>query len=429
MLPPDFRKQKWALALWILGIGTGVALLWSAWESLVCGKGYPESYVLGPPQGRFSDFTDETFVSRLPNPYMDPTSFYPPTSYIFFRFLSFSDSASLVLMYDFCLVAMIALLARVFTPIARGTWMRYGLAFFFLSLCYPVIFCLDRGNIEILVAALLGGAIYFYSRHRYFQGTVCLLPAICLKIYPVLFLIFLLRRRRVGLALWCVMAAASVTLASCFAYQVNAESIWHSYQQNLDYYRHCDLLTNNFIEGSSSPWNMYKIVVIGLQTLGLMKPVEFNFDGTFITDSFLIFTLVFGAWTAFCVLYAWLYEQHSARSALLLLLLLSIAAPNGADYRLIYASMALVLIIFLPQRRRGDLTALVLVALAVIPKKEVMLTFVGVTETDFADVPIQALLNPILILVAMAVLLYHARHPINWSALKRNLHPLRWRWI
>jgi hypothetical protein len=108
----------------------------------------------------------------------------------------------------------------------------------------------------------------------------------------------------------------------------------------------------------------------------------------------------------------------------MLLLFLSIAVPNSADYRLIYASMALVLLALLPRPRRGDWTALVLIALAVIPKKEILLTSIGKTETTYADVSIQSLLNPILILAAMAVLLYQSRRPFDWSQTAQRLRDL-----
>jgi hypothetical protein len=94
--------------------------------------------------------------------------------------------------------------------------------------------------------------------------------------------------------------------------------------------------------------------------------------------------------------------------------------------------MALALLALLPQRRRGDWLALILIALAVVPKKEILLTFVGKTETQYADVPIQAVFNPIFIFTAMAILLYEARHPIDWrqTALRlRDLLPWRWKWI
>jgi hypothetical protein len=97
-----------------------------------------------------------------------------------------------------------------------------------------------------------------------------------------------------------------------------------------------------------------------------------------------------------------------------------------------YAEMALLLLVLLPRQRPGDWTALILIALAIIPMKEILLTFVGKTETGYADVPIQSFLNPIFILVAMGILFYQSRHLFVWERATRrlrDLRPSRWRWF
>lgn len=414
----------------------GAALIWSFWASQVLGdglgEGYPESYVLGPPKIRFSDFTDETLASTCPNPYDDPLCIYSPASFVFFRVLSYSDRVSLILVCFFSLAALALLLARVLQSMTPGAWARVSLAFLFLVLSYPVLFCIDRGNIEIVMIPLIGWAIYFYSRHRDVEGTACLFPAICLKFYPAFLLVILLSRRKVGLAVLCGVGAIVVIAAcSCF-FQASPGVIWASYQQNLDVYRDLYYLNNGPIEGSASPWNAYKIILIALDKMGIIPPVNFSFDGPLIQASYHVYSLALALAALICAGYAWFYERELARGILMLLLFISIAAPSGGDYRLSYAAMALVLLMLLPRQRKGDWTALVLIALAVIPKKEIFLTFAGTTETGYADVPLQALLNPLFIMAAMVILLYQSRHPFDWHRKARYLRDLflsRWRWI
>jgi hypothetical protein len=379
---PEVRRRKWALALSILRVGMGAALGWCLLERLL-GRGYPQSYILGSPGGRFGDFTDQT--------------------------LSSSDSISLVLLNFFSLVALALLLVQLLRPFIAGAWALVLYAFVFMLLSYPVLFCIDRGNIEILLAALIGWALYFYHQHRDVEGTALLFPAICLKLYPAFLLILLLRRRKFGLAIFCGIAVIAVTLGCCALFQVSLGVIWNSYRQNLDFFRDYYILGNSPIEGAASPWNGYKIVLIGLNKVGLMPPVNFGFDGAFILASYRVYTIALALLALTCGLYAWFYEYKLTRGITMLLLFISIAAPSGGDYRLIYASMALVLLVLEKKVRKGDWTALVLIALAVIPKKEILLTFVGRTETNFKDVPIQTLLNPVFILAAMVVLLWYSR--------------------
>ena len=393
-------------------------------------KDYPYTTTLGQPAGRYADFTDDTLVATLPNPYVDPTAFYSPAAFLLFRAFSFSDNLSLILVFFFSVTLLALLLTRLLQSIIPGAWARVALAFFYLALSYPLLFCLDRGNIEILMAPLIGWALFFYCRRRDLAGTACLFPAICIKFYPALLLILLLRRNKAGLAVTCSLAAIAVTLTGAGCFEVPSAQIWASYRQNLGYFRDYCVLDNSTIEGSASLWNAYKITLIALHDAGLIPSITFGFDGAFIRASNHLYSVAMATLALTCAGYAWLHERHQPRGILILLLLLSIAAPSGADYRLLYDSMALALLVILPQQRRGDWLALVLIALAVIPKKEIMLTFIGQTETRVADVSIQALLNPVFILAAMVILIHQSR-PFDRPYAARHLRsllPARWRW-
>jgi hypothetical protein len=409
----------------------GLALLWALWTQFVLGKGYPESFILGSPAGRYGDFTSAIIAARLPNPYADPTSIFSPAAFVLFRIFSYSESISLIAIYFFSLTSLAFLLTRLLHPLFSNPWHQVFLAFLYLALSYPLLFCLDRGNIEIVLAPLMGWALYFYGKHRDVAGCACLFFAICLKFYPALLLILLLRRRKAGLAILCGAGAVGFTVACSFLFEAPAQEIWNSYRQNLDFFRDFYVLNNSALEGSASLWNTYKLVLILLQNGGVIHPINFGPDGAYIKASYHIYSALFGSIMLGCVFYVWICERQLERGFLILLLFLSIAVPNSADYRLIYASMALALLALLPRRRRGDWTALVLVALAVIPKKEMLLTSIGKTETTYADVPIQSLLNPILILAAMAILLYQSRRTFDWHEAGQRLGdllPSRWRW-
>ena len=398
------------------------ALGWVSWEALVFYKGYPEGYLLWSPKARFSDFIELTYVATLPNPYTDPGSFYPPASFVLARLLSFSDTISIISVYFLTLSSLALLFVHILRPVIPGPWGRVTLAFLYLVLSYPILFCVERGNFEIFLIPSIGWAIFFYIRQKDFAFAGCLLPAICLKAYPAFFLILLLRRGGIGIAVLFGLWAILITEISCLWLHLPLLEIWKSYGQNLEFFRDIYVLSNATLENSASPWNSYKIVLLALEKMGVIPLINFGFDGPFIQASYDVYRVILATFALLCAGYAWLYESRKARGAIMLLLLLSISAPSGGDYRLSYASLALAFFMVLPDRRRGDWTALVLIALAVIPKKEVLLTFAGTTETNFCDVPLQALLNPILILVAMGVLLYQSRRQFDWRVAKKRLY-------
>jgi len=429
---PNFIHKKAVLIFYMLGIGMAIALAWSFWASVILNEGYPESYVVAFPFGRFSDFTDETKASLLPNPYSDPYSFYSPATFVLFRILSHSDVISLICVYFFSLTALAFLLVQVLKPVAAGSWPRVSLAFLFLFLSYPLIYCIDRGNIEILMLPFIAWAIYFYHRHEDLKGTACLFPAICLKFYPALLLIPLLRRKKIGLIAICGVLSVIAIVSGSFFFESPVSEIWSHYRKDLNFYRDSYLLNIGSLEGAASPWNAYKVGLIGLQDLHLIPKVNFGFDGPLILTSYKIYSIAIGLLTITCAVYAWLYERQALRGTLMILLLLSIAAPSGGDYRLMYASLGLVVLMLLPRKRRGDWIALILVTLAVIPKKEIMLTCAGRTETGFSDVAIQVLLNPVFVLAAMGILLYESRRAFDWEKVwKAPIRLLfsRWRFV
>jgi hypothetical protein len=406
----DFRRRKWLLCLGILSIGMACALVWNAWNALVLHKGYPEAYLLGAPAGRFGDFTDQTLAAQLPNPYVDPTTPYPPFAYALFNLFSVSDQASLILLDFISLVALAFLLMRLLRPIIASEWSLAAQTFLFLLISYPILFCLDRGNIEIALAALIAWTLYFFVKRRDRFGTGLLCSAISLKVYPAYFLVLLLRRRKFLLALLCGLAAIVITLISCtLFFEVPLAVVWNSYRHNLDFFHDYSILGNASIEGAASPWNAYKIVVLGLQQAQLIPPINYAFDGPFITTSFAVYSIALGLLAIVCGLHAWFYEQRIMRGIIVLLLFLSISAPSGDDYRLIYVSMALVLLVIEPRLRPGDWTVLVLLALTVVPKKEILLTFIVAPENSVLAIPIQTLLNPTCILIAMSILLASTR--------------------
>ncbi len=120
------------------------------------------------------------------------------------------------------------------------------------------------------------------------------------------------------------------------------------------------------------------------------------------------------------VLFVTFIEREFFRRAMLLLLTISICAQAGADYKLLWVHVALLVLILLTTRRRLDLAAVVLMAFVLVPKKEVFLTYLGQTDTTYNDVSLGVVLNPLLILIAMALLLrdsWQARVP-GWAKLR-----------
>lgn len=417
----DFRRNKLAVALSIMIVGMVLALGWAGVQGWGFGRGYPDNAILLASNIRYGDYLDLTMIARLPNPYLDPTAFYLPFQWLCLRLLAWMPAGLQITVYCFVgLGILFLLLEYLLRKCLEGPVRRTVVALVLLVLSYPVLFCLDRANVEFVVAAFVAGAIFVIGRARYILGALALAVAMSFKFPPVVLIALLLRQGRTGLAALSLVIAGTISVLSLLAMSCPLDEAWSLYSRNMTYYLDFCVYQNNTLEGCASPWNAFKVLVLAAGHWGIIAPVDFNYDTGFVRTSFTVYSIVMGLLGAGLVAYAVFLERHFARAVVTLLLFLSIDAPSGADYRLLYAGMALAILISLDERRRHDMTVVVLLALAMVPKKEIFLPFAGISETGALDVSIQVVLNPLLVLVAIFLFLWAARGHVDgrWIRLR-----------
>lgn len=421
--PPaaDFRRRKLAVTLWIMGVGMAIALAWAGVQGWVLHRGYPYDTFLFNPRFRFTDLANTIVISKFSNPYLDPSAVYPPFAWLFLRSLSLlPNSVDLVLVFFTSLSVLLVLLAAVLRPLVAQPIPRILGCLFLTAAAYPVVLCFDRGNIEIVMAALIGCAIFFLSRAQYIPALLCLVPAIGLKLYPACLLALFLRQRRIALLLCGLAAAIAITFLSLHLLSVPLPTTWNLYRTDVAAYTDSDIYGNGTLEASASPWNAFKLVVMAAGKAGLIEPVAFGPHSPFIRIAYALYAAGGLLLAAILAVYACLLEKDFLRCGAALLLLVSMGAPAGGDYRLLHAGLALVCMIALKTRRAHDLLVVILLALIMVPKKEIILTFAGLSESGFADVSITVLLDPILLLAALSILLYDGYRHFDpaWSKLR-----------
>jgi len=417
--PPDFRRRKLELTLWIMGVGMAIALAWAAVQGWVLGRGYPFNTFLFNPRFRFTDLANTIVISKFANPYLDPSAMYPPFAWLCLRALSIlPNSIDLVLVFFTSLAVLLVVVAGVLRPVVPQPVPRILCCLLLIGTAYPVIFCFDRGNIEIVLAALIGAAISFLSRARYLPALLCLVPAISLKLYPVLLLVLLVRQRQISLAFYGLLATVAIALLSLPLLSLPVQTTWKLYRQDVAVYTNFDVYENAMLENSASPWNAFKLVLLTAGKVGLLDPVQFDHHDPFLRHAYTIYAAGGFLLSAVLAVEVCLVEKEFLRCAAALLLLMSMSAPAGGDYRLLHDGVALVCLIMLRTRRTHDQLAVILLALIMIPKREVILTFAGLSESGFADVSAHVFLDPILALAALLLLVYDCPFHAGWSRLR-----------
>jgi hypothetical protein len=92
---------------------------------------------------------------------------------------------------------------------------------------FPFWFAIDRGNLEALVSAISGAGLCFLLRRRYRAAAVCIGLAVCIKPFPIVFLILFLLHRRYKEVILAIGVAGALVFAGLVVIGPNP---WKAYQ-------------------------------------------------------------------------------------------------------------------------------------------------------------------------------------------------------
>ncbi len=434
----DIRSRKLRLALWIMGLGTLVAIIWHGWQGWGLGRGYPDNTYLCVHQAHFTDWTGVVAFSQLPTPYAHQFAFYFPATYVMFQPFVWLDrvaqpylwdspdaappSASLFLYLLTVLVAVVLLQRHLLCKIVPEPMKRLMAVLVLTIGSYAFVFCFDRANVELGMAVLTAWALLLCRRQKFLPAVALLSIPILLKLYPLLLLALFIRRRH--------LRYLGVPAAACLVLSVLALLTFSSpipdclalWKQNLTQYNFLYIVADRGLAGCASPWNVLKI---GFLTADYFRLIDLHLVPLSTGDHYSLFFIplsqayndVFLGLLLGLVLFATFIEREFFRRAVLFLLFMTICAQAGADYKLLWVHVALIVLILVPTRRPLDLAAVALMALVLVPKKELYLPYLGYTDTTYNDVSFGVIANPILIFIAIALVIidgWRARIP-GWA--------------
>lgn len=160
---------------------------------------------------QFSDFYQILFASAQKNPYLHKAIDYPQAALVVVRSLvRFPDSVALAI---FLAVSLGMVFGALWWQKRLSTATRLVL----LS-SFPILYAIDRANLDILAVALLAVAV---GCHERFQKLAGLLIGIAgaIKLWPLAFLVpFILRKEYRRVAIVGVLAAGGLTLVGQLVY-------------------------------------------------------------------------------------------------------------------------------------------------------------------------------------------------------------------
>ncbi len=374
-------------------------------------RDYPESTFLFKPQdNRFADLSEARGVgghlfgdffqawqqSRQPSPYVseDPyfRSNYPPLLHLVLRPLGALSYSSAVVLYVVVIAASVVALAYFSLPGSRVVRAQTALVIGLLG--YPLLLLLDRGNVEGLPFVLVWLALVPKHLPATWLRPLLLGAAAALKIYPVVFLLVLVRRRLWRELALAIAAGGGLTLLGLLVLEGGPVKGLQDMRAGLQAFSAFTSADNAiFVQHSSSLLGAGKVLIQeGLLPAGSLTAV-----------SALRWLLTALLLAAVLVLPLRRWEE-----LFILATLITVTFSVCFDYRLVYFLLPLVLL--LRESGVGSSVDLTVAALAVVhvPKSLPLL---------YEDVSVSTVVNPLLITgIAVAAA---ARGVGAWSLQRR----------
>jgi hypothetical protein len=350
----------------------------------VFGLAYPWNTFLFRPSWRLSDYltdwvTVRSFGQATPvRPsqlsyfnYVIPaptTMAYSPLAHLLMRGIAALPAiGGLALEIAVFVGSVLAAAALVLKQAFTVLWQRWLAAMVLAAASYPVLFVIDRGNLDMIVFAVVFWGLFLYARGSYGAAVSLLGVAAALKYYPLILLILPLVDRRWRHALWGAAVAVGTTGAATIiigfmTYGLSPFGVAHLAWSTL-YGVHGGLTTWGF-EGLTHRHSLW-----GLLDLAWIRAAG--------ADAPRLVSLAYmaAAAAAIVALSVWLFQRAGPhgngvelwRKAGLLVTCMILLPPLSADYTSVYVFVPLSLMFSAPALPRSGRIAAVFLALCLIP--------------------------------------------------------------
>ena len=207
-----------ALVVLIVLVGTTVSIAYHYVLAAYAGLKYPWNTFLFAPKDHFKDYFNVYRHAQEFRPGVSGNMVYSPLLHLVMTVLNVVPAWVGFALMIAAFVATLAALLWMWTMCLIGNRVVRAVFVAVLGLlAYPVLYVLDRGNLEMLVFVTLAAFFYLYYWRRSPYAWVALSLAIAAKYYWGSLVVLLLLDRRGRQAVACVIGAAAVTVSSAVA--------------------------------------------------------------------------------------------------------------------------------------------------------------------------------------------------------------------
>lgn len=274
-------------------------------------------------------------------------------------------------------------------------WLTAFLVLTGFNLSYPMIFSIDRGNLELYVFILITVFAWLANSESPFRRKIAIASlsvAVALKIYPLVFIFIYLKQRRWNAALGVVLFAAAFTLG---CYLLLDGTLAANISANMANIRDVAHKTSDHINwGTRYSSSLFSLIFLSLKAVFHSESAALWFQLHFSPILWLFTTTVAGLLAVRRLSFARLLAAVCCLAVL--------ATPESPDYKLLLLFPAAIAIIAEGGGTRiFNLLFVALMGLLLVPKNWVFV---------FAEVSYGSIFNPLLVLALLVLVVVAPAH-------------------
>lgn len=353
-------KINWLTLIVIAGFIAGI--LFNGYSEFTYKFKYPYTTFLFRPSDRFSDFSTWFRNSNSLNPYLesgpsDRRNIFPFPFFLGFIVQPLGLNASLLLFLIIFSIFMFTVTYIYTKSNDKLENIKNALIISFLS--YPVLFALDRANLEIIIFIFTFLSVYFISKEKYLRSAILLSVPIAFKLIPGLLIVLFIIKKQIRAALISLILACVLTIIPLMIFPGGVVQNINRFISNAALYNDIYVIGNAGLPFGHSIWGLLKLGII------LIFGFPSNQHLILLLNFYSVITILI---LFLIIIYTIFIEKIYWKRVALLILSLLLMSPVSADYKLLHIFIPLYLFLNETVSSETDWIYLILFSLLLIPK-------------------------------------------------------------
>ncbi len=362
------REEKISLLVLIIVIGFSIAVAYHYAMGYYLGKPWPANTFLHTPDARFWDFDLVVKQSAGLDSFDEGKDIGGFAGAPFAQFVGYLFSLiqpalqKLIFFGSFFIVFILMIKRYLYGLKSKITSYQLIVIFVIVFLTYPVLFAVDRANIDLLVCALLFLFAFTYDKQQHKASTVFLALAIASKPYAIIFSMIYIFDKRYKDVLLAIFNTVILTGLSLSLFR---DGLFVETQKYFNKVLH---VASYLSAGNQQAFvsDLYGLITVGMKFIGNILGKEMYLPAY--PEARIIYAIMATIVLIYFVIYLWWKPKPLWIVLAVLTILLVLLPYNSADYRLTYLFVPLLMYLAINENTRNDLLIIILWGLLLVPK-------------------------------------------------------------